>query len=189
MAELSAVDAPSTGVTTAPVTLVMFSDFECPFCRKFASTLKDVEGKEQGHLKVVLRSLPLSIHPGAERDAELAECVAHQNRTEFWNLYDFFYSQSTSSPPSAGDAIEFLRERQQVNMELLNSCVTTHAAREQIERDAQLANKYGVRATPTFFVNGIRIVGGMISSKNLEDLIESQIKPSTEAGGPPVKRD
>lgn len=173
MAEISANDAPSKGETSAPVTLVVFSDYQCPFCRQFAATLNDAEVREGDKLKVVARSFPLSIHSGAKGDAELAACVARQNNTEFWQLYDFFYSRES---PTVDQGTSFLRSRGVVNLDELHTCLERQQADAQVERDIQLGRKYGVHATPTFFVNGVRVIGGTSSSDDLVRIIDGQSK-------------
>jgi protein-disulfide isomerase len=143
------------GPEDAPITIVEFSDFQCPFCRRwFDETYQPLFAAYPGKIRVVYRHLPLtSIHPDAFPAAEASMCAGEQNA--FWQFHDKLLGGE-----SLGDAIyeQYARE---LNLDIPSfvDCVTEHKYSEKIQADSDFAVNLGVRSTPTFFINGLAIVG------------------------------
>jgi protein-disulfide isomerase len=176
MAELSANDAPSLGNQNAPVTMIVFTDFQCPYCRNFASTLRRIESGEGNKLRVVVRELPLPMHKYARKEAELSLCVANQSTPAFWSLYDYLYDQNNDKDDLTDAGLAKVASRADINSAKLYSCVQNHQASSQVDHDVKLASKYSVTGTPTIFVNGTRVIGELRKPDNLIELIRGMAK-------------
>jgi protein-disulfide isomerase len=158
-AEIATAGAPSKGTPTAPITIVEFSDFQCPFCgRHFRDTYGQIDREyiASGKVRYVFRHLPLErIHPQAFKAGEAAECAGAQNR--FWEMHDvLFANQQALMPP------DLARHAQGLKLDLarFNACLEGQTA-ARIRQDMTLAVEAGVRATPTFIV-GTTLPGGRV---------------------------
>lgn len=169
--ELATNDAPSWGSNKAPVTVVIFTDFQCPYCKKFASVLEQAKEMGGNKFRVVVRELPIPKHQFAMREAEIALCSAQQSTAAFWDVYAYFYSRDSLRVDPSGDAIRLMQNRNDIVATRLDTCLRNHETDPQIERDIKLAQKYEINATPTLIVNGSRYVGGIKDSYQLMDVI------------------
>ena len=145
----------SLGPADAPITLVEFSDFQCPYCRRWHDeTYEPLLAAYPGKIRIVYRHLPLvSIHPDAFSAAEAAMCAGDQN--VFWQYHDMLFSGE-----SLGNAVyeQYARDLS-LDIPTFVDCVTEHKFQDAIQADSDFAVNLGVRSTPTFFVNGLAIVG------------------------------
>ena len=145
----------SLGPADAPITLVEFSDFQCPYCRRWHDeTYEPLLAAYPGKIRIVYRHLPLvSIHPDAFSAAEAAMCAGDQN--VFWQYHDKLFSGE-----SLGNAVyeQYARELS-LDIPTFVDCITEHKFQQAIQADSDFAVNLGVRSTPTFFVNGLAIVG------------------------------
>jgi protein-disulfide isomerase len=169
MRDLQTNDPPESGPDNAPVTLVVFSDFQCPYCARFAQSIKAIRSSPRHDVKIVFHQFPLSIHPNAKKEAELAVCTAEQSAVAFWELHDYLFAHQQSDgnkdPSRAG--LQFISARHDVNVHQLSACMGSPETESKIARDIELGTKYGVSATPTSFLNGQRVSGAQnISSLN-----------------------
>ena len=143
------------GPADAPITIVEFSDFECPFCRRWhAEVYKPLLAAYPGKIRLVYRNLPLtSIHPDALAAAEASMCAGEQD--VYWKYHDKLFSSE-----SLGNNV-YLQYAQELglNMPTFESCISNHKYQKTIEADSDFAINLGIRSTPTFFVNGLAIVG------------------------------
>ena len=145
----------SLGPADAPITLVEFSDFQCPFCRRWHDeTYEPLLAAYPGKIRIVYRHLPLtSIHPDAFSAAEAAMCAGDQN--VFWQFHEKLFSGET-----LGNAVyeQYARELG-MNIPTFVDCITEHKFQAAIEEDSNFAIDLGISSTPTFFINGIALVG------------------------------
>jgi protein-disulfide isomerase len=143
------------GPSDAPITIVEFSDYECPFCRRWhAEVYEPLLAAYPGKIKLVYRNLPLtSIHPDAQGAAEAAMCAGEQD--VYWKYHDKLFSGET-----LGNTV-YLQYAQDLglNMATFQSCLNDHKYQEAIQKDSDFAINLGIRSTPTFFINGLAIVG------------------------------
>lgn len=195
-ADLEAGDAPSWGSPNAPVTAVLFSDFQCPFCKEASVVLRQVLDQEKDNLRLVFRHMPLPGHDWAELAAELTGCAGRQGDRAFWALHDFlFESQSKWSERTlAGAAMEWTRSQSQAPIDeaAFRSCVNTHSSRDAVRRDTDLASDYDVLGTPTLFINGVQIPGGIRSVEQVRTFIrqagsETKNPAKTDVGAVAVR--
>jgi len=158
---------PVQGDTNAKVTLVEFGDFQCPFCQQyFQQTEPQVYDNyiKTGKVRFVWRQFPLtSIHPNAYKAAEASECANEQG--QFWQYHDSLYqNQNSWVNQSASDAEDsFVNYAQQLGMntDQFRSCIDTDKYKKQVDADMADGNAAQVDGTPTFFINGYRVVGAV----------------------------
>ena len=152
------------GDPNAPVVIEEFSDFQCPYCTRFAEqTLPGIDKNQiaAGEVLLIYYDFPLeSIHPQAFAASSAARCAGEQGPIAYWNMHDLLYGRTqqwaTSDPNSA-----FAEFAEELNLDLdeFNSCLDSNKFQEQIRTDLDEAAQRGVRSTPSFFVNGEALVG------------------------------
>jgi protein-disulfide isomerase len=146
---------PSLGPADAPITIVEFGDFQCPFCRQWEQdTYQPLLAAYPGKIRIVYRDFPLtSIHPNAMPAAEAAQCANAQGA--FWPFHDKLFSSDTL------DDATYKQYAQQLNLDMtrFNTCLADHTYDKYIQDNSDFAVKTGVNSTPTFFINGLAVIG------------------------------
>jgi protein-disulfide isomerase len=164
--------APVLGNADAPVTITEFSDFQCPFCKRFNDqTFGAIKTQyvETGQAKVVFRHLPLPFHPEAQPAAEASMCAHDQG--EFWAFHDLiFANQATMSSAS------YTAWATQLGLDMgeFNDCVSSRKYQSYVEADYQAASAVGISGTPSFVVNDELVVGAQPTSV-FQQVIESKL--------------
>lgn len=146
-------DRPTLGPADAPVTIEIFSDFECPYCAQAQRNLDALDQKYPGTIRRVYRAFPLSNHPQALLAALIAESAAAQGK--FWPFYRAIFSARQLRPQILLD----IAQAQGLDMKALGSDLETLTHASKIRRDLALAKQLGVNATPIFYINGRRVEG------------------------------
>ncbi len=172
---------PLLGNANAKVTVVEFSDFQCPFCEKFfTDTLKQIDDNyiKTGKIKLAFRHYPLiSIHPNAQIASEASECANEQNK--FWDYHDLlFTNQAAWSPLTGSDITSSLTDYAgQVGLDTgaFATCLSSHKYKARVDADQAAGNDAQVNGTPTFFINGNRLVGAQPFSA-IKRAIEGELK-------------
>jgi protein-disulfide isomerase len=167
----------ATGSATAPATLVVFSDFQCPYCKRSAEWLKaETQQFDAKQLRVVYRFFPLSFHPWAKPAAEAAACVAAQSPAAFWKFHDaIFANQASINPGNVQDKLsEFAQGVAGLKMADYKKCVESGQSAQTVQNDQRLGASVQVRGTPTMFLNGKQI--GLQSPAQLHAAIEDAVK-------------
>ena len=143
------------GPADAPITIVEFSDYECPFCKRWhAEVYEQLLAAYPGKIKFVYRNLPLtSIHPDAQGAAEAAMCAGEQDA--YWQFHDKLLSGEFLGNSAYTQYAQDLN----LNMTSFSACITDQKYKAAIQADSDFALNLGVRSTPTFFINGLAIVG------------------------------
>ncbi|OQW35857.1 MAG: hypothetical protein A4C66_00765 [Nitrospira sp. HN-bin3] len=154
MLQVSADDDPWIGTDHAPVTIIEFSDFECPYCQRAVSTLKELLQLYPGKLKLVYRDFPGPNHQQALAAAEAAQCAAEQHR--FWDYHDALFNRL---PSDAAWNFPGLADTLGLSQSSFNACAQDHRYRAEVLKDLQDGLNLGVTSTPTFFINGRPLVG------------------------------
>jgi len=159
-------DDPVLGNKNAPLTIVEFSDFQCPFCRRFwKETLPQIEKDyiDTGKVQFAYRHFPLTaIHPAAVPAAQASECANEQGR--FWQMHDKIFDEQEKL--SAGGTAQFEASDLKkwasdlgLNTTQFNQCLDSGKFTKNVTDDEQEAQKLGINGTPTIFVNGLSLVG------------------------------
>jgi len=167
---------PSHGPANAPITIVEFADFECPFCGGLFPTLKLVEQNYSDKVRFVYRQFPLTnIHRFAQKTAEASLCANEQQR--FWEFHDsMFGDQSRLDVASLKQRASTLG----LNTMAFDTCLDSGKQAEVIRKDMEEARKAGVSSTPTLFING-RLMTGNQPYAAIREIIEDELKRSTAA--------
>ena len=165
-------DDPSLGRTDAPLTIVEFSDFQCPFCERFHSQtfpLIKQQYIDTGKVRFVYRDFPLGFHPNAEPAALVAECADEQGK--FWEFHDkIFENQETLS-----DAMyRIWAQELGLNTEQFNSCLDSGKYRAEVQKDLADGTAAGIGGTPGFFVGEVPISGAQPFSV-FQQVIDAQL--------------
>ncbi len=179
MARLATQSDPAFGPPHAPVTLVLFSDFQCGYCREEALLLrKNVPASFPEEVRVVFKDFPLeSIHLWAKAAAVAGRCIFRQSAALFWDYHDWIYQHQAEITPEnlKSKVMEFARAREkQMDLLQLQKCVDTGATEAEVNRTVAEGRALQVHSTPTLFVNGRRLVGQMAWNQ-LRQIIEYEI--------------
>jgi protein-disulfide isomerase len=172
-APIDLTGAPVKGPDKAPVTIVEFSDFHCPYCRGVQSTLQQVLEKYPNDVRLVYKHYPIdSLHPQARRVAEASWCAQQQQR--FWEFHDAVYA----SPPDASDAaIASFATKAGLDIKAFDVCVASGKAEPVVQAHISEGEHYGVSGTPGFFVNG-RLLSGAVPLNSFSEIIDEEIAAS-----------
>jgi protein-disulfide isomerase len=153
--EVSIDGAPARGGTNAPVTIVEFSDFHCPFCKRVLPTLKELEAKYGDKVKLVFRDYPIEqLHPGARKAHEAARCAAEQGK--FWAYHDLLFDKA---PQTSADDLKADAREVGLDLAKFDQCVASGKHKEAVQKDIDEGARLGVNGTPTFFINGELLSG------------------------------
>lgn len=173
--QVSAEGAPSLGKADAPVTIVEFVDIQCPYCSVSARRVKSLLKSYPDDLRIAFRHFPIpNLHPRAIPAAKAAECAEEQGL--FWEMLDKLVAEDASL---SDDAIDGYAQKLGMDMEAFGHCINTTPAQDRINADWQMGIDLGIHATPTLFVNGLRVVG-LQSTQSLAALVGSEAKAARE---------
>ncbi|NOX71204.1 MAG: DsbA family protein [Candidatus Micrarchaeota archaeon] len=161
------------GDPNAPVTIVEWSDFQCPFCgRFFRETLTQIEENyiKTGKVKLVYRDFPLSFHQYAQKAAEAAECAGEQGK--FWEMHDKLFSEGVD-----GGVDTYKRYAQQIGLDAgeFNNCLDAGKMASEIAKDIKDGQANGIRGTPGFIING-KLVSGAQPYANFKAIIDAALR-------------
>ncbi len=169
--EVAAAGYPARGPASAPVTIVEFSDFQCPFCSRITPTLEQVVTKYGNKVRLVFRQFPLPMHPNAAKAAEASLCANEQGK--FWEMHDAMFKDQ------AGLAVDGLKSKAAgiagLNAANFNSCLDSGKETQAVQSDMKAGTKAGVNGTPAMFVNG-RFISGVVSPDDLSKVIDDELK-------------
>jgi len=163
------------GDLNAPITIVEFADYQCPYCQQTEATLSGLLKKYPGKVNVAFRDFPLgSIHPYAQKASEATRCAGRQGK--FWEFHDaLFVDQSKLDQAGLNAAAQKLG----LDEKAFQSCLASGEYSTQIARDVEDGRKVGVGSTPAFFVNGIFLSGAQPQTA-FEKLIEDELKAARD---------
>lgn len=146
---------PAIGPSNAPVTLIEFSDYQCPYCRKwYIEVFPQILSTYKDKVRFVYRDFPLSSHPEAAPAAEASDCAYEQDK--FWEFHDKLFSGVQALGKDT--YIQYARDLG-LDMQKFQSCLSSGQYQSEVQSDLDFAANLGVRSTPTFFINGIPLVG------------------------------
>lgn len=170
--EVEAGDAPWAGGSDAKVTIVEFSDFQCPFCKKGADRMDEVKKKYGKKVKVVFKNFPLPFHTHAKGAAQASLCANEQGNKFFWKLHDMMFNDQAGL---ASDALKAKAKKSGLNTDKFMDCLTSQKYLSKVEADMKAGRDLGVKSTPTFFVNG-KLINGAHPLETFAELIDEELK-------------
>lgn len=154
--DISVGNAPTFGPKTAKVTIIEFSDFQCPFCAKGADVLNELKKKYGNKIQVAFKNYPLPFHNHAEIAAVAGLCANEQSTNHFWKMHDEMFKNQDSLSASG---LKKLAKNAGLKMEAFEKCLSENKYIDQVKADMEEGKKINVKSTPTFFVNGQLIAG------------------------------
>ncbi len=167
--DVSADDDPYKGSKQAPVTIIEFSDFQCPYCKKATETIKEVVDSYKGKVKLVFRDFPLPMHKDAELASIASECADDQDK--FWDYHDKLFANQQALDVSA---LKKYAGELKLNMNKFNKCLDSKKYKDEVAKDREDGEKAGVSGTPAFFVNG-KFVAGLKPADYFKKLIDAEL--------------
>jgi protein-disulfide isomerase len=176
-------DDPQKGPRNAPVTVVVFSDFQCPFCSRVEPSLAQLQKAYPGDVRVVWKNLPLAMHPQAKPAALAAEAAREQGK--FWEMHELlFQNQGQLSP----DLYGALAKQLGLDVAKFQAASTAAATRARVEEDAALGARVAPQGTPTLYVNCRQVVGAQ-PYEVFQKIVDEQLARAAELRKAGVKVD
>ena len=161
---------PAQGLETAPVTIVEFSDFHCPFCKKLSPTLQKLVDQFPGKVRWVWRHYPLPFHAGSERAHQASECAHEQG--EFWEFHNQFFA--AEKMPDSDDALIRLAEKTTLDKPRFQACFEKGKYSELVKKEIAKGAEVGVEGTPATFLNG-KLLSGAQPYENFEKAVQDEL--------------
>ncbi len=161
LVDVSADDDPVLGKNNAKVTIIEFSDYQCPFCKRFRDqTFDQIKTKyiDTGKVKLIYRDFPLdSIHPQARPAAEATECADEQGK--FWQYHDLLFQKQDEWSITGASAFKQYAKDLSLDGNKFNDCFDSGKYKKEVQKDLDDGVAVGVRGTPAFFINGQSLSG------------------------------
>ena len=176
--KLKTEHAPSFGPPAAPVSLVIFSDFQCPKCKEEAKTIRDnIPAKFPKEVRVSFKNFPLeAIHPWAKAAAIDGRCVYRETPAAFWKFHDWMYEhQEEINAGNLKDKVLEWAKTADMDTMQLGRCMDTRATEAEIDQELAEGRSLKIEGTPTTFLNGRRLFGSYPWT-NLEQIINGELK-------------
>jgi protein-disulfide isomerase len=175
--ELETAGFPAKGPETAPVTIVEFSDFECPFCSRVVPTLEQIRAKYGDQVRLVFRQFPLnSIHPNAQKAAEASLCAADQGK--FWEMHDAMFADQKKL---ASADLKATAANIGLDSGKFDACLDSGAHEQKVEDDVKAGTLAGVSGTPAIFVNG-RVLSGAQPFEAIAAIVDEELARAKRNG-------
>jgi predicted DsbA family dithiol-disulfide isomerase len=177
--DLPDAEGPAMGPEGAPVTIVEFSDFECPFCASAAALLRQIHDVFGSKVRIVFRDYPLEAHKNASKAAEAGACAGDQGR--FWAMHDALFSDQVHlGVPDLKSKAKALG----LDPQAFEQCLDSGRRADSWKAGVEAGDRYGVSGTPFFFVNG-RAISGDVSPAIMEKVVLEELERKGETPPPP----
>jgi protein-disulfide isomerase len=163
--------SPVRGNRDAPVVLVEFADYQCPYCQKVHSDLEKLQKEYGNRLALVYKDYPLPMHPYAQKAAEAARCAGVQGK--FWEFHDMLFAGKKLQPADLREQARTLN----LDEGQFDKCLVEGHEAADVEKDAAEARSLGITGTPSFFING-HFFSGVLTYAALRDMVEQQLARS-----------
>jgi len=162
-------DDPSKGPKSAPILLVEFSEFQCPFCKRTRPTLDKILNKYGSKVRYIFRDFPLSFHKQAKSAANAANCAQEQGK--YW---EFFEQLWKSQGKHSNEKLIEIGQGIGLSMSPFKACVESEKYFSEIDKDQKAGSEMGVTGTPAYFVNGVFLSGAQ-PYERFEEIIEEEL--------------
>jgi protein-disulfide isomerase len=169
---LSLKDSWARGDANAPVTIVEYADYECPYCQAQAPVLDKIEAEFQGKLNLVYKDTPLPMHPHAEKAAEAARCAGVQGK--FWEYHDQLFKTRKLDM----DELKKLAGTLKLDTDAFNKCLDSGEVADKVKENLNEATSLQIEGTPTFLING-RFFNGGLTYDEMKKTIEEELHSPT----------
>ena len=165
-------NSPVWGKANSKVTVIEFSDFQCPFCSRGAETVQELKKKYNGKIKIAFKNFPLPMHKDAKPAAEASLCVNDQGTDKFWKFHDLAFKNQDKLDPAN---LEKYAKESGADAAKFKECFGSGKFRSTVEAETAYGEKVGVKSTPTFFVNG-QLISGAVPIENFSEIIDEELK-------------
>jgi len=172
--DVSTDNDPVRGAKDAKVTIIEFSDFECPYCRRVQPALKRLLEEYDGRVRLVFRDFPLNIHKNAQKAAEAAQCAAEQDK--FWPYHDKLFEQTALSP----DDLKKYAGELKLDTDKFNACLDSGQYAQEVADDMKDGQDAGVNSTPSFFING-QPLSGAVPYERFQEIVDAALDQNQSA--------
>jgi protein-disulfide isomerase len=168
--QIATANSPAQGPSNAPIEMVEFSDFQCPFCLRADPTVRQVLSTYGDRIRFVYRHFPLPNHPNAQPAAEAAACADQQGK--FWQYHDKLFAD-----PSHLGVADLKKRAVEVGLDTakFDACVDSHASKAHVDADVRDGQEAGVNGTPAFFING-RMLSGAQPYDQFKRIIDQELQ-------------
>jgi protein-disulfide isomerase len=176
MEKISLKGQPGKGPANAKVTIVEYSDYQCPFCSRAYTTMDTQVLKEYGDkVRFYHKEFPLNFHPWAEPAAVAVGCAGQQNEDAYWKLYSFiFANQKDITPQNIKEKAHEGLQGTKIDMAKFDDCYDNKKSLDKVKADMAEAQTVGVSGTPAFFING-RMISGAQPYENFKTIIDDEL--------------
>lgn len=176
-AKINTTNSPVKGPKDAKVTIVEFSDFQCPYCARAHQTISEQVMKEyDGKVKLVYKNFPLGFHKWAEPAGIAGACAYQQDPASFWKFYDFmFMNQQQITPENVKEKSQEALKGTKVDMAKWNDCYDNKKTLDKVKADMAEGSSVGVTGTPAFIINGRKISGAQ-PFPNFKAVIDDELQ-------------
>jgi protein-disulfide isomerase len=164
-----AAEGPSRGAASAPITIVEFSDFQCPYCSKAEETVDKVLKAYEGKVRLVYRDFPLPFHPQAQKAAEAAHCAGDQGK--YWEMHEKLFANQKALEPTA---LKGYAKELKLDEAKFEKCLDSGSQAQLVASNKSAGEKVGVTGTPAFFVNGYMLNGAQ-PYEEFKSLIDQEL--------------
>jgi protein-disulfide isomerase len=165
-----AAKGPARGPDSAPVTIVEFSDFQCPYCGREVPVVERIMQEYDGKVRLVFRHFPLNFHPYAQKAAEAGACAADQGK--FWQMHDKMFGNQQKL---AVDDLKAFAKDVGLDPKKFEKCLDSGEKKALVDADEKAGEEAGVSGTPAFFVNGI-FINGAVPYEQFKDTLDRELK-------------
>jgi protein-disulfide isomerase len=172
-----AATGPSRGAADAPITIVAFSDYQCPFCSRAEPVMQEVLDRYPGKVRLIYRHLPLNFHADARPAAAASICAEEQEK--FWEYHELLFANQRQL---GGEALAGYATELGLDLEAFNACLDSEATNARIDVDLAEARAAGASGTPAFFINGIPL-SGALPADQFAEVIDAELARLAAAEG------
>ena len=168
--DVSIDDDTIKGPEDAPITIIEFSDYECPFCVRAEPTLDKIFEEYPDKIRLVYRDFPLGFHTNAQKAAEATECAGEQDK--FWEMHDKLFDEGVE-----GGVISFKQFADDLGLDTqeFDSCLDSGEMESEVQKDMSDGQSAGVTGTPAFFINGVKLVGAQ-PFESFKEIIDRELE-------------
>lgn len=178
-ADISLTNVAVRGKTHAPVTIVEYADYECPYCQQVQPVLAQIEKSYAGQVAFVYKDYPLPMHPHAQKAAEASRCAEAQGK--YWEYHDLLYADKQLEIPGLKESARKLK----LDENAFSTCLDSGAAMKSVKETADEGQSLGIQGTPTFFING-RYYNGALTLDRMRAAVEEELGKTQTPGQPQV---
>lgn len=189
MSKINLNDGARIGDLNAPVKIIEYSDFQCPFCKRVAPTIKELLKTYGKNIVLIFKNLPLEFHNLAKPMAIAAECAREQKAEAFWTFHDTFFSENFNLPSSLDELktkVSEIAKQAGINVDKFNDCFNNNKTEAKVKAQSDEAASVGITGTPGFIINGQKI-SGALPIEQFKEVIDQKLKEAKPTSSPGKK--